>query len=119
MSHWPSLSSLAVSAALMGVSNLCLKASIVRTPGSANLVAAVARQPMFWCGCMLFVLSSIIYMRVLTSLSLSTAYPVFVSSAFVVVAVGAMVLFEERLTIQKLLGSAFLIAGIALMAEMT
>jgi multidrug transporter EmrE-like cation transporter len=44
------------------------------------------------------------------------AYPVFSSIAFAVVAVGAMVLFQERLTFPKLVGSAFLISGIALIA---
>lgn len=72
---------------------------------------------MFWCGLLLFVLSSLIYIRALTSISLSTAYPVFVSIAFAVVAVGATILLKERLTTPKLLGSAFLIAGIALIAR--
>jgi multidrug transporter EmrE-like cation transporter len=72
---------------------------------------------MFWYGFLLFALSSAIYIRVLTSISLSTAYPVFVSIAFVVVAVGAVMLFGERLTAPKLLGSAFLVAGIAFIAR--
>jgi multidrug transporter EmrE-like cation transporter len=117
MSHWSAVSSLAVSAGLMGISNLCLKAAIGRTQPAGVLVPALVRQPMFWCGFLLFAICSLIYIRVLTSISLSTAYPVFVSIAFAVVAVGAMMLFEERLTMPKLLGSAFLIAGIALIAR--
>lgn len=108
--------SLAVSATLMGISNLCLKASLGRAP-AGGLFSGVIRQPMFWCGFLLFAVSSLIYIRILTSISLSTAYPVFVSIAFAVVAVGAMLLFHERLTTPKLLGSAFLIAGIALIAR--
>ena len=111
------MSSLAASAALMGISNLCLKVSLGRTQPAGVLVPGLLRQPMFWCGFLLFALSSLIYIQVLSSISLSTAYPVFVSIAFAVVAVGAMMLFEERLTTPKLLGSAFLIAGIALIAR--
>jgi len=117
MSHWSAMSSLGISAVLMGLSNLCLKASVGRSQRAALLVTALITQPMFWCGFLLFALSSLLYIQILTSISLSTAYPVFVSIAFAVVAVGAIVLFEERLTTPKLLGSAFLIAGIALIAR--
>ncbi len=106
---------LAVSAILMGISNLCLKTSIGRVQSSAaavSFVVSVVRQPVFICGFLLFGIASLIYMRVLTSIALSTAYPVFVSIAFAVVAIGAMMLFGERLTAVKLLGAAFLIAGI-------
>src|SRR5690349_15320591 len=109
MSHWPAMSSLAASAALMGISNLCLKASLSRAQTAGSVVPGLTRQPMFWCGFLLFAFSSLIYIRVLASISLSTAYPVFVSIAFAVVAVGAMILFDERLTTPKLLGSAFLL----------
>lgn len=115
MSQWSALSLLSVSAALMGVSNLCLKGAVEHVSGF--IVSGLPRQPMFWCGFLLFALSSLIYIRVLTSITLSTAYPVFASIAFAVVAVGAVVLFEERLTTPKLLGSAFLVAGIALIAR--
>ncbi len=117
MRNWPAALSLGISAVLMGVSNLCPKASIGRVPVSDSPLAGLLRQPMFWCGFLLFAVSSLVYIRVLNSISLSTAYPVFVSIAFAVVAVGAMMLFEERLTTPKLLGSAFLIAGITLIAR--
>ena len=109
--------SLAISATLMGVSNLCLKASVARAQATGLFLSDLIRHPMFWFGFLLFAISSLIYIRILTSVSLSTAYPVFVSIAFVVVAMGAMMLFQERLTTPKLLGSAFLIAGIALIAR--
>lgn len=109
--------SLAVSATLMGFSNLCLKASLGRAHATGLFLSGFLRQPTFWCGFLLFAASSFIYIRILTSISLSTAYPVFVSIAFAVVAIGAMMLFHERLTTPKLLGSAFLVAGIALIAR--
>ena len=100
----------------MGVSNLCLKAAIGRVPASGILSFGLLRQPTFWSGFLLFALSSLIYIRVLTSISLSTAYPFFVSVAFAVVALGGMMLLGERLTFPKVFGSALLIAGIALIA---
>ena len=115
MSNASAASLLAASAVLMGISNLCLKTSVGRGQAGAAAVAfifSVVRQPIFICGFVMFGLASLLYMRVLTSIPLSTAYPVFVSIAFAIVAVGAMMLFGERLTSFKLLGSAFLIAGI-------
>lgn len=115
MSNVTASSMLAASAVLMGISNLCLKTSIGRVQASAGAVPfilSVVRQPIFICGFLLFGMASLIYMRVLTSIPLSTAYPVFVSIAFAIVAVGAMMLFGERMTAQKLLGGALLIGGI-------
>ena len=117
MSNLLSLSWLAASAVLMGISNLCLKSSVGRAQASESFVCGVIRQPAFVCGFLLFALASLIYIRALKSISLSTAYPVFVSIAFAVVAVGAVMLFGERFNASKLLGSAFLIAGIAFVAR--
>jgi multidrug transporter EmrE-like cation transporter len=111
---------LAASAVLMGISNLCLKSSIGRVQSSAGALAFVVnvvRQPIFLCGFVLFGLASLFYMRVLTAIPLSTAYPVFVSIAFAIVAVGAMMLFGERLSAPKLLGAALLVAGIAVISR--
>lgn len=115
MSNVTSVSVLAASAVLMGISNLCLKSSIGRvqaSAGAASFVLGVVRQPIFICGFLLFGVASLLYMRVLTSIPLSTAYPVFVSIAFAIVAVGAMMLFGERLTTPKLLGGVLLLGGI-------
>ena len=103
------------SAVLMGISNLCLKTSVGRVPSTAasvSFILSVIRQPVFMVGLLLFAAASLAYMRVLTSITLSTAYPVFVSIAFAVVAVGACVAFGERLTAAKLTGAFFLLAGI-------
>jgi multidrug transporter EmrE-like cation transporter len=115
MGNATAASMLAASAVLMGISNLCLKSSIGRVQASAGAVPfilSVVRQPVFICGFLLFGMASLIYMRVLTAIPLSTAYPVFVSIAFAIVAVGAMMLFGERLTSAKLVGGALLISGI-------
>jgi multidrug transporter EmrE-like cation transporter len=117
MSNLSSLLWLATAAVLMGISNLCLKSSVGRAQVSRSFVLGVVRQPVFLCGFLLFAFASLIYIRALKSISLSTAYPVFVSIAFAVVAVGAMMLFGERLSAPKLLGSVFLIAGIAIIAR--
>ena len=117
MSNLSSLLWLAASAVLMGISNLCLKSSVGRAQASRSFALSLVRQPVFLCAFLLFAFASLIYVRALKSISLSTAYPVFVSIAFAVVAVGAMMLFGERLSVPKLLGSAFLVAGIAFIAR--
>jgi multidrug transporter EmrE-like cation transporter len=117
MSNLSSLLWLGASAVLMGVSNLCLKSSVAGAGSSKTFVFGVIRQPAFVCGFLLFAFASLIYIRALKSISLSTAYPVFASIAFAVVAVGAVMLFDERFNASKILGSAFLVAGIAFIAR--
>ncbi len=110
---------LAASAVLMGISNLCLKWSIERLQFSVAPASFVrlAYQPVFIVGFLLFGLASLAYIRILRSVSLSIAYPVFVGVAIAVVALGGIILFGERLSVPKVLGSGFLIAGIALISR--
>jgi multidrug transporter EmrE-like cation transporter len=115
MSNLPAALLLIASSVLMGLANLCVKSAINRAQGlgaSLSFVIAVARQPMFILGLLLVAIASVVWMRVLSLIGLTTAYPVFVSLTYAVVAIGAIMLFGERLSAQKLLGTAFLIAGI-------
>jgi drug/metabolite transporter (DMT)-like permease len=104
----------------MGLANLCIKAATTRAQGlgtSLSFVITVVRQPMFMLGIFLVVLASVIWMRVISMIGLTTAYPVFVSLTYAVVAVGAILIFGERLSAQKLAGTAMLLAGIFFIAR--
>ncbi len=115
MSKLPAAMLLIVSSVLMGLANLCVKSATTRAQGlgaSVSFVIAVARQPVFILGMLLVVIASVLWMRVLSLIGLTTAYPVFVSLTYAVVAIGAIMLFGERVSAQKLMGTALLIAGI-------
>ena len=106
---------LIVSSVLMGLANLCVKSATVRAQGlgaSVSFVLAVGRQPIFLLGIFLVVIASVVWMRVLSLIGLTTAYPVFVSLTYAVVAIGAILLFGERVNAQKLVGALFLMTGI-------
>ncbi len=106
---------LALSAFLVGLTNLCVRFAVGRVQhegSSLAFVLGVIRQPVFVAGLILFGAASVLWFRVLTAIGLSTAYPVFVSLTYLVVAIGAVYLFDERLSAAKLVGTALLIAGI-------
>jgi drug/metabolite transporter (DMT)-like permease len=108
------------SSVLMGLANLCIKAATTRAQGlgtSVSFVITVVRQPMFMLGIFLVVLASVIWMRVISIIGLTTAYPVFVSLTYAVVAAGAILLFGEHLSVQKLAGTVMLLSGIFFIAR--
>lgn len=120
MNNLPAALLLLGSSVLMGLANLCIKSATTRAQGlgtSISFVIAVARQPMFLLGILLVVLGSVIWMRVISMIGLTTAYPVFVSLTYAVVAIGAILLFGERVSAQKLAGTVLLMAGIFFIAR--
>ncbi len=120
MSNLPAALLLLGSSVLMGLANLCIKSATTRAQGvgnSVSFVMTVARQPMFALGILLVVLASVIWMRVISMIGLTTAYPVFVSLTYAVVAIGAILLFGEHLSVQKLAGTGLLLAGIFFIAR--
>jgi len=115
MSNLPAALLLIASSVLMGLANLCVKSAITRVQGmnaSVAFVIAVARQPVFLFGMVLVAIASVVWMRVLTLIGLTTAYPVFVSLTYAVVAIGAILMFGESVSPQKMMGTVFLLAGI-------
>ena len=120
MSNMPAAMLLLGSSVLMGLANLCIKSATTKAQGlgaSVSFVITVARQPMFILGIFLVVLASVIWMRVISLIGLTTAYPVFVSLTYAVVAIGAILIFGERVSAQKLAGTALLMAGIFFIAR--
>jgi len=115
MSNLPAALLLIASSVLMGIANLCVKSATTRAQGlgaSLSFVMAVARQPIFLFGLLLVAIASVVWIRVLSLIGLTTAYPVFVSLTYAVVAIGAILLFGEHVSGQKLMGTVFLMAGI-------
>lgn len=74
----------------------------------------VLRVPEFWMAMLLFGVSSLIWVKVLSKSELTAAYPLG-SLSYVVVMLLSAVLLNEALTLNKLLGAAVIVAGIAIM----
>jgi multidrug transporter EmrE-like cation transporter len=74
----------------------------------------VLRVPEFWMAMLLFGISSLIWVKVLSKSELTRAYPLG-SMSYVVVVILSALLLNEALTLNKLLGAAVIMAGIVIM----
>ncbi len=79
------------------------------------LVAAVAKTPTVVAGLGIYGASALAWIVVLSRTELSFAYP-FLSLAYVIVTVAAMVLLGERFTARQWAGLAAVVAGVLLVA---
>lgn len=100
--------------------NLLMRAGILRAGGfgpSARQIVSVFSQPSFLCGGVLYATAAMIWFRVLSTEDLSTSYPMLVSISFTLVTLGAVLFFGERMSTQKIVGLAVILAGILLTAR--
>lgn len=112
------------SAGLTVLANLLLRTGVHKAGGfGGNLPSLhlamlnLARQPLFDLGLILYALSSLVWFRVLSTEPLSVAYPVLVSTTFMLVTLGAVVFFREALNFYKVIGLFVIFAGIFLISR--
>lgn len=108
-----------LSAGLQVAGTLMLRNGLERAGGLALDVAELpqslmrlASQPIFDIGFILYGLAALVWFRVLSTQPLSLAYPILVSLTFLFVTLGATVLFQEALSVRKLLGLGVILVGI-------
>ncbi len=113
-----------LSAALTVVANLLIRAGLDRAGGFpahlAEIPAGLLRlgaQPLFDLGMGLYVLATLVWLRVVSTQPLSTAYPVVVSLNFVFVTLGAIVLFRESLSGVRVVGMLVILTGILILSR--
>lgn len=87
------------------------------TPGTLpDDLWRICRVPEFWFAVVLFGISSLFWVKVLTRSDLTYAYP-FGSMGYVFVMLFSALLLNETLTLQKLTGTAVIIAGILILQK--
>jgi multidrug transporter EmrE-like cation transporter len=104
--------------------NLLLRAGVVRAGGfgfaSGSLFSQLlklAMEPRFVSGFCLYGISALVWFAVISVENLSTCYPVLVSITFVLVTLGAVVFFGERISVPKLIGVAVILAGVLIVSR--
>ena len=113
-----------LAALLLVASNLMLRAGVMRAGGfSLSLeklfsdLLALVREPLVVIAVVLLGGAALLWFRVIATEYLSTAYPLVVSLSFVLITLGAVVLFHEPIYWQKVLGIGVILAGIVLVAR--
>lgn len=74
-------------------------------------------EPKFSSGMVLYVVSMLIWFRIISTEPLSVAYPIMLSLTVVMVTLGAAFWFDERITLRLALGIAMMLVGIAVVAS--
>ena len=104
---------------LSSTGNLIIKGAIKAMGGlnlgGGNLVATLVHlftNPGIVIGLALYLVGFVLWARVLSMTDISTAYPIFISLAFIVVVVGSRILFGESLGMLKVLGIVIIALGI-------
>ena len=113
-----------LSAGLTVLANLLLRSGVNRAGGFAVDLSAVhggllnlIKEPLFDLGLILYALASIVWFRVLSTEPLSIAYPVLVSTTFMLVTLGAVMVFRESLNLYKVIGLVVIFAGIFIISR--
>ena len=123
MSSWGFVFVLVAAAMTMGA-NLMLRAGIDAaggfSPGTAlELIFGLLRlflQPLFAIGFVTYFLAAVVWFRVVATEPLSVAYPILVSLTFTFVTAGAVIVFQEPISLRKVLGLAVILAGIVILS---
>lgn len=111
---------LLLTAVCMAVANVLLKTGIAQAGGLQASVGTVLRllgQPSFVGGFLLTGAGSLAWLYILSTQKLSTCYPLFVSITYTLITLGALYFLHERVSVQKIVGLAIIIAGITTVAR--
>ena len=118
------LALVALSAILTAVANITLRVGVLKAGGLSlsrerfwSDAVALASQPWFVVGFMCYGLAAVVWLSVLPRIDISISYPLLVGLAFVLVALGSVIVFHEGLPWDKVAGMALILAGVALVAQ--
>jgi len=104
---------------LAAVAQLTLKAGMDRvgeTDGTVALFKGALSTPLVWAGLVLFGLSAMVWLLVLSKTSLSFAYP-FASLTYVLIVVFDRFVLHEQVPAGRWLGVALIVSGILVVAS--
>ncbi len=106
------------------VGNLLLKwgmnqcGSITETNlGVVQYYLGVLSKPQVLVGAVIYIVSALLWLAVLGMMDISAAYPIFVSGAFLIVTVAAVLLFQEHVNLVRILGILVVVLGIFLVSQ--
>jgi len=102
---------------LMSVGQLFFKQSAIfsGTHNELNIALKYILNPWFYGAISFFAVSTLLWVQILTQMKISVAYPI-LSICYILTAVGAYYLFQEKLTILNLVGIFLIMLGVSLIS---
>ncbi|MBZ0282386.1 MAG: hypothetical protein K8L97_16715 [Anaerolineae bacterium] len=114
-----SLGLVLTSVAFGAVGQLTLKAGMNSLGGvqlSVDTLLKMATNPLLLVGIAIFGVSTLLWLLALSKADLSFAYP-FLSLIYIAVLIGGAVLFQEAVTLPRVLGFAVIVTGVWIVAR--
>ena len=119
------LALIALCALVQAASNLLLRRGVLLAGGIgggsggqlARSILALAQQPLFVLGVLLYGVAALIWFSVLSREALALSYPVLVGITFTLVVLGGTTLFRERLALPQLIGIVIILVGVLLVSR--
>ncbi len=114
--NWAELLILVAYAFGMAAGQILFKTAALQMPATGTFARRLfwlALNPTFLAAILLYGLLSALWVWILTTVPLSRAYP-FVAMAFVLTLAAGVLFFGEALNLRLLLGSALVLAGLAI-----
>ncbi len=104
--------------------NLLLRAGIDTSGGFtfagvsqfASALVSLFKQPLFVLGFTIYIMASVVWFRVVATEPLSLAYPILVSLTFTLVTIGAFFMFNEPMSLRKIIGLGIVLIGVAILS---
>lgn len=87
------------------------------TMGITAYIIQTALKPQIIIGVILYVLSFVMWLALLSMVDISAVYPIFVSAAFVIVMSASVIWLGERVTLLRALGTVVVALGIYLVSK--
>ena len=110
----------ASSAVATVVANLLMRAGIERLGGIEFIPRGLLKlilEPRVAFGFLVYGAAVLVWFRVIATEELSTSYPLLVGLTFVLITLGAITLFGERVNVPKLAGMALILIGVVVVAR--
>ena len=85
--------------------------------GVVSYYLNVFTKPQVWVGTVCYIVSALLWMAVLGMMDISAAYPIFVSGAFLLVTMAAILLFREHVNWVRIVGILVVVLGIFIVSQ--
>jgi hypothetical protein len=116
-----SLLSLFLYSALLATGQAMFK--LAAKPGASNgndllsYAINLFTTPIFLAACLLYALSTVLWVGLLTRYPLSQAYPLVIAVSIVLTTIIGLTLFQEEMTISKIIGLALICTGVKILSR--
>ena len=108
---------LTINIVLMSIGQLLFKQSaiFINNHNNFNLIQKFLLNPWFYGAISFFAVSTFTWVKILTEMKISVAYPI-LSISYILTALGAFLIFGEKMNIMNIGGILFIMIGVSLIS---